>query len=47
VVADSADQRPGAGELLTRDDVLVETNTAETQDALPLGDCRCEMPEKN
>jgi hypothetical protein len=47
VVADSADQRPGAGELLTRDDVLVETTTAETQDALPLGDCRCEKPEKN
>ena len=47
VVADSADQRPAAGELLTRDDVLVETPTAETQEALPLGDCRCEKPAKN
>lgn len=35
-------QRPGAGEILSRGNVLIETTTAETEEALPLGDCRCE-----
>ena len=42
VVAVDADQRPRPGEILTRDNVAVETPTIETDEPLPLGDCRCE-----
>jgi hypothetical protein len=42
VAAVEIDQRPGAGEILSRDNVVVETSTATTEEPLPLGDCRCE-----
>jgi hypothetical protein len=41
VAAPDLDRLPGAGEILTHADVVVETTTAETEEALPLGDCRC------
>jgi hypothetical protein len=45
VTAADAEQRPAADEVLTRDNVVVETTTAETEDALPLGDCRCQQKD--
>jgi hypothetical protein len=42
VAAGESDQRPGDGEILSRDNVVVETTTAETEEALTLGECRCE-----
>jgi hypothetical protein len=42
VAAVADDQRPGESELLTRNNVVVETRTTEAEEPLPLGDCRCE-----
>jgi hypothetical protein len=39
--AAQADQRPSDGEILTRGNVLVETATVQSEEALALGDCRC------
>lgn len=41
VVAESADRRPEPGEILTCENVLVETATPESEEELPVGDCRC------
>jgi hypothetical protein len=37
---------PEAGEILTRANVLVDVDAAQTADELPLGVCRCEAPAK-
>jgi len=42
VAAVDSDQRPGAGEILSRDNVVVETTTPESEESLTVGDCRCE-----
>jgi hypothetical protein len=44
-VAAVENQRPGAGEILSRDNILIETSTRETEEPLPLGDCRCEKAD--
>ena len=44
VAAVAAHQRPLAGEILTRENILVETPSIETAEPLPLRDCRCESP---
>lgn len=42
VAADGVDQPPAEGELLTHDNVIVETPTLTTEEPVPLGDCGCE-----
>ena len=43
LVASTGDgRRPLPGEILGRNNVIVETRAAESDEPLPLGDCRCE-----
>lgn len=44
VPVDNDDSSPSAGSVATRNNVLVETLLSETNEALPLGQCRCERP---
>lgn len=37
----SPDRRPEPGEVLTHENIVVETATVQTEGELPLGDCRC------
>jgi hypothetical protein len=47
LVEDADEARvPGAGEVITRKNVIVDVATAQSADELPLGDCRCEAPPK-
>lgn len=41
VRAEDEARRPGAGEVVVRDNVLVETDAAEIEEALARGECRC------
>jgi hypothetical protein len=47
LVEDADEARvPGAGEVITRKNVIVDVATTQSADELPLGDCRCEAPPK-